>query len=774
MKRIPVQIQLFIILFSVLVIPMSIITYYTTSSMMEYSEKEIAESAMRRTKSNSELSDLVFNNVILDVLKMVKENKFNGIKHVNSYKSLNSSFDNINNAMKLLEELQEMQTKNSVVYSVMYYVDNADYVLSTNKGIVKLDDYEEMDWLDDAISRIKGAGGVWYPRYLNKNTIRERNKNIDSGGTIPVVSFVYRLNRLTTSAKGTIVVNIYEKEIQEYLNVGQSDSTASDFIMDTKGLIISNNDRDLLFTNISDKSYVKEILNTNKIAGYDYINIGDERILYTYNKMFFNDWIYVTTYSMDTLLEKSEQLSASYIGLMVFITAIGTIITVVISTKFVKPVKDLVDSMKNQLDFDVGKNKNELSFLTSAFEKLKEEENNLHNLLKARVKDTKSLAIHKLLIGELTNDYETDEINKIFPYNHYLVALVAVDDSKDYLSDTNAEDRNYHRYMLIDKFENKFPPEFKISAARYASDRVAIIINIEHYDQGKVTKTLNDILLKIKEEANVFLKRTVTIGVSGVHTSSSGIKECVYEACEALEQKLLIGKNTIIFWEPHKKESKKLVYSYNTEKKILNYLIAGDLESIKSELDEIVNQMKESEDASNDNIMLIFNQLVGATMNYLAFHNLNTNKVFKGNVNIYSIIAGLDTVDEIKSYLIEVYDSIIRYNIPKDSNEMNHFEKVMKYINEHYNEDLVFEDVAGVIGISYSYLRKLVKEETGKSLIDNVNIIRIEEVKRLLLHTDLTISEIAEAVGYRNVQSVNRFFKKYEGISPSEFKSLNR
>lgn len=774
MKRIPVQVQLFIILFSVLVIPMSIITYYTTSSMMEYSEEEIAESAIRRTKSNSELSDLVFNNVIQDVLKMVKVYKFNDIKHVNSYKSLNSSFDNINNALKLLVELQEIQTKNSVVYSVMYCVDNADYVLSTNKGIVKLEDYEEMDWLGDAISRIKGAGGVWYPRYLDKNTVRENNKNIDSAGTIPVVSFVYRLNRLTTSAKGTIVVNLYEDKIQEYINVGQTDSTANDFIMDTTGYVISHNDSDLLFTNIGDKPYIKDILSTNKKSGYDYINIGNERILYTYNKTFFNNWIYVTTYNMDTLLEKSENLSTSYIGLMVLITAIGTIITVVISTKFVKPVKILVNNMKNQLDFDIGKNKNELSFLTSAFEKLKEEENDLHKLLKERVRDTKSLVIHKLLIGELTNDYETNEISNIFPYNHFVVALVAVDDSKEYLSDTNSEDRNYHRYMLIDKFENKFPPEFKVSAARYDSDKVAIIINIEHYDQGKVRKTLDEIMFKLKEDANEFLKRTVTIGVSGVHTSSSGIKECVYEALEALEQKLLIGKNTIIFWEPKKKESKKFVYSYNTEKKILNYLIAGDLDSIKAELNDIVSQMKESEDASNDNIMLIFNQLVGATMKYLVENNLNTNKVFHGNVNIYTIIAGLDTVDEIKAYLIEVYDSILQYNAPKIEYEMNHFERVMKYINEHYNEDLVFEDVAATIGISYSYLRKLVKEETGKSLIDNVNIIRIEEVKRLLLHTDLTISEIAEGVGYRNVQSVNRFFKKYEGISPSEFKSLNR
>ena len=419
MKRIPVQIQLFIILFSVLVIPMFIITYYTSSSMMDYSKEEIAESAISRMESNSELSSLVFNNVILDVLKLVKENKFNDIKHVNSYQKLNSDLNTINSALKLLSELQEMQSNESIVYSVMYYVDNADYVLSTNKGIVKLDDYEDMKWLDDAISRIKGAGGIWYPRYLDKNTVRESNKNIDNAGSIPVVSFVYRLNRLTTSAKGTIVVNIYEDKIEEYLNVGQSDSSTSDFLIDSTGLVISHENNDLLFTDISNYPVINEILSSNYMSGYDYKNIDGERILYTYNKSFVNNWIYVTTYSMDALLKKSEQLSASYIGLMVIITAIGTVITIVVSTKLVKPVKKLVDNIKNELDFDVGKNRNELSYLTSAFEKLKEEEKNLHKLLNDKVRETKSLGIHKLLMGEITNPSETIELKKIFPYNHY-------------------------------------------------------------------------------------------------------------------------------------------------------------------------------------------------------------------------------------------------------------------------------------------------------------------------------------------------------------------
>ena len=69
-------------------------------------------------------------------------------------------------------------------------------------------------------------------------------------------------------------------------------------------------------------------------------------------------------------------------------------------------------------------------------------------------------------------------------------------------------------------------------------------------------------------------------------------------------------------------------------------------------------------------------------------------------------------------------------------------------------------------------MRKIVKQETGKSLLDLINNARIEKAKVLLRETSMYIKEIAEDVGYNNVQSFTRFFKKYEGITPSEFREI--
>jgi len=435
-------------------------------------------------------------------------------------------------------------------------------------------------------------------------------------------------------------------------------------------------------------------------------------------------------------------------------------------------MRKLIKELKGREGVEYKESKSELAFIANAFAQIQQQEDNLHKLLKAREEETKSLALHNLMQGELTNETELEEVKKLFTYNHYMVALASIDNMNSYLHETNHDIRSYHRYVLFEKIENSFPEGYNVSCVRYIGGMIGIIINMKEYDHSKVPRTVGNILTIVKNEASQVMGYTVTIGVSAVHNDYEGIKDCTIEASEAVKNRLVEGRNSIIFYKSRNSENRKYHYSYNSEKKILNYLNTGDINSIEEELRVVMNDIRSINNISNDNIVFIFNQLAGASIKYMAEHNMNTNILVGHNSNIYSKLAEFDTLEEIEIYLCELYRTIIeRFNQSDEMNETRYWEQIMKYINEHYKEDIVFEELAEKIGISYSYLRKLVKEETGKSLMDNVNILRIEEVKRLLLHSDMNICQIAKEVGYRNVQSVNRFFKKYEGVSPSDYKN---
>ncbi|GFZ77577.1 HTH-type transcriptional regulator YesS [Paenibacillus marchantiophytorum] len=95
---------------------------------------------------------------------------------------------------------------------------------------------------------------------------------------------------------------------------------------------------------------------------------------------------------------------------------------------------------------------------------------------------------------------------------------------------------------------------------------------------------------------------------------------------------------------------------------------------------------------------------------------------------------------------------------------------IMDYVNERYAEDLYLDVLAQQLNLSGGYLSSYFKEKTGMNIVDYINEIRIGKATGMLEQNKLKIHDVAEAVGYRNITSFNRMFKKYTGITPSEFR----
>lgn len=112
-------------------------------------------------------------------------------------------------------------------------------------------------------------------------------------------------------------------------------------------------------------------------------------------------------------------------------------------------------------------------------------------------------------------------------------------------------------------------------------------------------------------------------------------------------------------------------------------------------------------------------------------------------------------------------------NIAEYDHKLNksYFEKAIDFINKNYKKDIDINVVAEHAGISYSHMRKVFRDETGDSITNYINRKRIDASKELLRHSCMTVRETALAVGYNNEQSLIRFFKKYVGISPSEYRT---
>ena len=96
--------------------------------------------------------------------------------------------------------------------------------------------------------------------------------------------------------------------------------------------------------------------------------------------------------------------------------------------------------------------------------------------------------------------------------------------------------------------------------------------------------------------------------------------------------------------------------------------------------------------------------------------------------------------------------------------------EIKNYLDEHYTERIVLDDLAERYYINKYYLTKIFKETYGSTINSYVIAKRITRAKQLLRFTDMTVDEIGSAVGMGDANYFSRTFRKVEGISPREYR----
>ena len=106
----------------------------------------------------------------------------------------------------------------------------------------------------------------------------------------------------------------------------------------------------------------------------------------------------------------------------------------------------------------------------------------------------------------------------------------------------------------------------------------------------------------------------------------------------------------------------------------------------------------------------------------------------------------------------------------KDSENTLLLKNAVRYLEEHYTENLKMSLLAEKFNLSESHFRKLFKGFTGLSPVEYRNGLRVEHAKELLNQNTVSVAEVARAVGIEDQFYFSRIFKEAEGISPLRYK----
>lgn len=107
----------------------------------------------------------------------------------------------------------------------------------------------------------------------------------------------------------------------------------------------------------------------------------------------------------------------------------------------------------------------------------------------------------------------------------------------------------------------------------------------------------------------------------------------------------------------------------------------------------------------------------------------------------------------------------------KDNQEqLQRYHRIAKYIYNNYNNKISLKDIAEKEFLNAQYLSNEIKNSLGTNFKDFVNLTRVEESVKLLLDTNMTISEISEEVGFSHIRYYNKSFKKYFKMTPRQYR----
>ncbi len=134
----------------------------------------------------------------------------------------------------------------------------------------------------------------------------------------------------------------------------------------------------------------------------------------------------------------------------------------------------------------------------------------------------------------------------------------------------------------------------------------------------------------------------------------------------------------------------------------------------------------------------------------------------------------------IKVRLLEILVRIIRdFDYAADSSlklesidpQLATINKLLKYIDEHIEDEIRLQDLSEVVHMNASYLSTLFKRYNGIGPIEYISRKRIHKAVQYLKTTDKTITEIAGLCGFNNAANFNKTFKKFTGNTSSEYRN---
>lgn len=476
------------------------------------------------------------------------------------------------------------------------------------------------------------------------------------------------------------------------------------------------------------------------------------------------------------------------LGIALFILSIVWIVYV--TRQNYRPIRNLVDqlqrlspespdSRQEGTQAAAAVYKNEFTFIDSRLKSMIGQNTRFQEQLAKDLGVKRNFFIYELLEGTRSIDMaswaaEADNYGLPRQFGRQQVFVLEIDRRAEWSTRFSLEQQAAHKQLIEEAVDEQLKSSgYEVWQLWISEYQMAAII----MEQPSAAGQLSAIALVESCQAAIRLRLSgevaCTVGLGEPVEHPENLRDSYQEALEALQFKAAGGGGGVIAYAGAP-QSQEQVYGYFQK------------------VDRIVDAFKLAEPRWLAELEALFAALAGdrisrrgleSVLRYLLFY---MDKAVGGMHADYAQVWREQTLPRLNEALKEAewigeasssFGSLLgQYaelvNAKRESKSQGSLMKELKaYIEQDFtNPELSLDFLQDKFGVSGKYLSRLFKEEYGMKFVDFLIELRIAEGKRLLAHTNLTVQEITERLGYSSPISFARTFKKIVGVPPADYR----
>lgn len=653
------------------------------------------------------------------------------------------------------QELQKYYSFDHSIKDVFVYFKKLDKIAG-GQGVLDSDMYRNL-YLGETVSSDQ------FRKLLNEFRYKECVKIENKKGGEDVLCAVEDPENIRSKTPEYVVVVVFEEETMKKMlkSLQWMDSTAV-LIQDRDGRMLfetegfADKESLSLVTNIEDtKNSYREL----ELEGVKYAVMVEESAK--------TQWKYYMLTPIAVIEKNANEMQKYYFFMLFGCIAVGFAIAGALSKRHYHPIKilsDLIMQFKflNHTEPDK-QNEDNYQWFQEQMDSFFRERVNTMKILKQNKRELKNYYLLRLLENSYTADLD-ENLQKnqiIFAHPWYAVIQFIID----------SRENNVEEHVLVQFILKNIFTELMEESGSFLVYMVHVgerIVGIANFGDRRQMEQIRDIIQRTQEIIEGKFNYEVTALLGDCYNSRSEIFKSYGDTCEMEEYISLLDDTLICYEDVHERDQK---YRYNAEldQKLFNAVKAGNKKIALEQLDLVLGQYCSKEMSVNVYRCLVFDMLgtILKAADAGGYHDAGEK------TDVMEQLSDRFSINQAEAMLQALIENVCGkiLEMQQDTGrDMELIRKVQEYIQENFrNPDINVSQTGQYFHMTPSYLSAIYKKQTGNSLLEALNQIRLQEAERLL-EQGMSVVEVAERAGFRDSTYLIRVFKKKMGITPGQKK----